>query len=78
VACPRHERPARVTDPALPDSCDLLLARHLAEVDAACGRLRADSEPAGRPVRVSPLLAGALGVALRAAEAERSAWSAAP
>ncbi|WP_371668822.1 FAD:protein FMN transferase [Streptomyces sp. NBC_00289] len=64
-----------VTDPALLNSCNLLLARHLAEVDAACSRFRADSELAalddagGRPVRVSPLLAEALGVALRAAEA---------
>ncbi|NNN35518.1 FAD:protein FMN transferase [Streptomyces sp. S3(2020)] len=64
-----------VTDPALLDSCNLLLARHLAEVDAACSRFRADSELAaldateGRPVRVSPLLAEALTVALRAAEA---------
>jgi thiamine biosynthesis lipoprotein ApbE len=63
-----------VTEPALLDSCDLLLARHLAEVDAACSRFRADSElaaldaTAGRPVRVSPLLAEALAVALRAAE----------
>ena len=64
-----------VTDPALLDSCNLLLARHLAEVDAACSRFRADSElvaldsAQGRPVRVSPLLAEALAVALRAAEA---------
>lgn len=64
-----------VTDPALLDSCNLLLARHLAEVDAACSRFRADSElvaldaAGGRPVRVSPLLAEALAVALRAAEA---------
>ncbi|MFJ9631004.1 FAD:protein FMN transferase [Streptomyces sp. NPDC091280] len=64
-----------VTDPALLDSCNLLLARHLAEVDAACSRFRADSElaaldaSAGRPVTVSPLLAEALAVALRAAEA---------
>ncbi|MCX5360368.1 FAD:protein FMN transferase [Streptomyces sp. NBC_00124] len=64
-----------VTDPALLDSCNLLLARHLAEVDAACSRFRADSElaaldgTAGRPVRVSPLLAEALTVALRTAEA---------
>jgi thiamine biosynthesis lipoprotein len=63
-----------VTDPALLDSCDLLLARHLAEVDAACSRFRADSElvaldsAEGRPVRVSPLLAEALAVALRVAE----------
>ncbi|MFJ9712356.1 FAD:protein FMN transferase [Streptomyces sp. NPDC101234] len=64
-----------VTDPALLDSCNLLLARQLAEVDAACSRFRTDSELAaldtahGRPVRVSPLLAEALAVALRAAEA---------
>ncbi|MEU2778208.1 FAD:protein FMN transferase [Streptomyces sp. NPDC007162] len=63
-----------VTDPALLDSCNLLLARQLAEVDAACSRFRADSELTaldtsdGRPVRVSPLLAEALAVALRAAE----------
>ncbi|MFG2552404.1 FAD:protein FMN transferase [Streptomyces sp. NPDC048581] len=64
-----------VTDPALLDSCNLLLARYLAEVDATCSRFRTDSELAalnaasGRPVRVSPLLAEALAVALRAAEA---------
>ncbi|WP_210592835.1 FAD:protein FMN transferase [Streptomyces sp. GESEQ-35] len=64
-----------VTDPALLDSCNLLLARHLAEVDTACSRFRTDSElsalddAAGRPVRVSPLLAEALSVALHAAEA---------
>ncbi|MEU9341725.1 FAD:protein FMN transferase [Streptomyces sp. NPDC048278] len=64
-----------VTDPALLDSCNLLLARQLAEVDAACSRFRTDSELAaldtahGRPVRVSPLLAEALAVALRAARA---------
>ncbi|MFD8220244.1 FAD:protein FMN transferase [Streptomyces sp. NPDC059697] len=63
------------TDPALLDSCNLLLARHLAEVDAACSRFRQDSElvaldqAQGRPVRVSPLLAEALAVALRAAAA---------
>ncbi|MEU6374811.1 FAD:protein FMN transferase [Streptomyces sp. NPDC046909] len=63
-----------VTDPALLDSCNLLLARHLAEVDAACSRFREDSElsaldaSAGRPIRVSPLLAEALAVSLRAAE----------
>ncbi|MDX2934346.1 FAD:protein FMN transferase [Streptomyces ipomoeae] len=63
------------TDPALLDSCNLLLARHLAEIDAACSRFRTDSELSalnaaeGRPVRVSPLLAEALAVALRAARA---------
>ncbi|MET8982841.1 FAD:protein FMN transferase [Streptomyces sp. NPDC004539] len=62
-----------VTDPALLDPCNLLLARHLAEVDAACSRFRPDSEltaldgTSGRPVRVSPLLAEALAVALKAA-----------
>ncbi|WP_200303414.1 FAD:protein FMN transferase [Streptomyces adelaidensis] len=64
-----------VTDPALLDSCNLLLVRHLAEVDAACSRFREDSELSalntaeGRPVKVSPLLAEALAVALRAARA---------
>ncbi|MEU9960826.1 FAD:protein FMN transferase [Streptomyces sp. NPDC050982] len=64
-----------VTDPALLDSCNLLLARQLAEVDAACSRFREDSElvaldsAGGRPVKVSPLLAEALAVALRAAAA---------
>ncbi|WP_371576554.1 FAD:protein FMN transferase [Streptomyces sp. NBC_01314] len=63
------------TDPALLDSCNLLLARHLAEVDATCSRFRADSELStlnaaeGRPVKVSPLLAEALAVALRGARA---------
>ncbi|BBC32560.1 hypothetical protein SGFS_038540 [Streptomyces graminofaciens] len=63
------------TDPALLDSCNLLLARHLAEVDGACSRFRDDSELSalnaadGRPVKVSPLLAEALAVALRAARA---------
>ncbi|MGW4229894.1 hypothetical protein ACWEF9_11520 [Streptomyces sp. NPDC004980] len=32
------------TDPALLGSCNLLLARYLAEVDAACSRFRQDSE----------------------------------
>ncbi|MFE7272636.1 FAD:protein FMN transferase [Streptomyces sp. NPDC057623] len=64
-----------VTDPVVLDSCNLLLARYLAEFDAACSRFRPDSEltalnaAAGRPVRVSPLLAEALAVALRAAGA---------
>ncbi|MER5276235.1 FAD:protein FMN transferase [Streptomyces sp. NPDC002809] len=63
------------TDPAALGSCRRLLARHLAEVDAACSRFRQDSElvavdnSAGRPVEVGPLLAEALAVALRAAEA---------
>jgi len=50
-----------------------LLTQDLAEVDAACSRFRADSEicnlraDGGRPARVSPLLAEAIAVALRAA-----------
>jgi thiamine biosynthesis lipoprotein len=56
-----------------------ILTEDLAALDAACSRFRADSEivaldgaPAGGrgrtgPVRISPLLAGALAVALRAA-----------
>jgi thiamine biosynthesis lipoprotein len=62
-----------VTDPD-----DLAAARHiltteLAGIDLACSRFRADSEvvrlevAGGRPVRVSPLLAAAIGVALDAA-----------
>jgi thiamine biosynthesis lipoprotein ApbE len=49
-----------------------LLAADLAEVDAACSRFRPDSElmsldAAAGPVQISPLLAEAIGVALRAA-----------
>lgn len=50
-----------------------MLAEELAAIDQACSRFRADSEisrlheSAGRPVRVSPLLAEALAVALAAA-----------
>jgi thiamine biosynthesis lipoprotein len=67
-----------VTEPgALEPACRMLRA-DLAAVDAACSRFRADSEivaldrvPQWRgrtgPVKVSPLLAEALGVALRAA-----------
>ena len=50
-----------------------LLTADLAEVDAACSRFRADSEicalrtAKGRPARISPLLAEAIEVALRAA-----------
>jgi thiamine biosynthesis lipoprotein len=69
-----------VTEPgALEPACRMLRA-DLAAVDAACSRFRADSEivaldrvPQWRgrtgPVQVSPLLAEALGVALRAARA---------
>ena len=65
-----------VTDPAaLPAARDLLTAE-LAAVDAACSTFRDDSELAAvnaaarqhGPVRVSPLLAGAIAAALRAAE----------
>jgi thiamine biosynthesis lipoprotein ApbE len=62
-----------VTDPRCLDQARRLLADDLAEVDAACSRFRADSEirtlrtPGGRPARVSPLLAEAIEVALRAA-----------
>ncbi|MEN3361771.1 MAG: FAD:protein transferase [Mycobacteriales bacterium] len=51
-----------------------LLRAELADLDLACSRFRADSElmrvnaAAGRRVAVSPLLAGAIAVALRAAE----------
>ena len=62
-----------VTDPRCLDQARRLLADDLAEVDAACSRFRADSEiralrtPGGHPARVSPLLAEAIEVALRAA-----------
>jgi thiamine biosynthesis lipoprotein ApbE len=67
-----------VTEPAALQPACRTLHTHLAELDAACSRFRADSEIAaldraprahGRtgPVKVSPLLAEALGVALRAA-----------
>ena len=63
-----------VTGPgALGQAHDLLTAE-LAAVDLACSRFRADSElwrvnhAGGRPVCVSPLLAQAIAVALRAAE----------
>ena len=51
-----------------------MLEADLAELDAACSRFRADSELValdgadGRPVQLSPLLTGAVAVALRAAE----------
>jgi len=49
-----------------------MLEADLAEVDAACSRFRPDSELSslprdGRPVTISPLLAEAVGAALRAA-----------
>ncbi|MGH3194327.1 MAG: FAD:protein FMN transferase, partial [Streptosporangiaceae bacterium] len=62
-----------VTEPQCLDKGRRLLTADLAEVDAACSRFRADSEicalraASGRPALVSPLLAEAIEVALRAA-----------
>jgi thiamine biosynthesis lipoprotein len=61
-----------VTEPARLDQARQLLTADLAEVDAACSRFRPDSElcslnSSGRPTEVSPLLAEAIAVALRAA-----------
>jgi thiamine biosynthesis lipoprotein len=60
-----------VTEPQCLDRARRWLETDLAEVDAACSRFRPDSEiralPGGRPTRVSPLLAEAIAVALRAA-----------
>lgn len=65
-----------VTDPMALPAAGKLLTAELAAVDAACSTFRDDSElvavnAAARqdgPVRVSPLLAEAIGAALRAAE----------
>ena len=63
-----------VTDRAALEAARSMLAADLADLDAACSRFRADSELAaldraqGLPVRLSPLLANAVAVALRAAE----------
>jgi thiamine biosynthesis lipoprotein ApbE len=63
-----------VTESAALDPARAMLAADLADLDAACSRFRPDSElarldqAAGRPTPVSPLLAGAIAVALRAAE----------
>ena len=60
-----------VTEPAHLDQARQLLTADLADVDLACSRFRPDSEicslRGGRPERVSPLLAEAVAVALRAA-----------
>ncbi len=60
-----------VTDPDALAEARRLLTRDLAEVDAACSRFRADSEicalEGGRTAKISPLLAEAIAVALRAA-----------
>jgi thiamine biosynthesis lipoprotein len=64
-----------VTDPGALRVAERALRRVLAEVDQACSRFRADSEVsmvcqrAGKASPVSPLLADALAVALRAAAA---------
>ncbi len=63
-----------VTDPARLDPARQLLAADLSALDLACSRFRPDSElalaerAAGTPVHVSPVLADAVAVALRAAE----------
>jgi thiamine biosynthesis lipoprotein ApbE len=66
-----------VTDPVLLPAARELLAAEIAVADAACSSFREDSELAavnatarrrGGPVRVSPLLADAIGAALLAAE----------
>ena len=62
-----------VTEAAALDPARAMLAADLAGLDAACSRFRPDSElagldqSAGRPTLVSPLLAEAIAVALRAA-----------
>jgi thiamine biosynthesis lipoprotein len=62
-----------VTDPSCLNEARHLLTADLEQVDMACSRFRADSEiralrtAQGRPVLVSPLLAEAIAVALRAA-----------
>jgi len=61
------------TDPAALEQAYAVLTAELAAVDAACSRFRRDAElwrvnhARGRPVRVGPLLAQALEVALAAA-----------
>ncbi|HYM46817.1 MAG TPA: FAD:protein FMN transferase [Solirubrobacteraceae bacterium] len=64
----------RLTDPRALDRARAAVERELEQIDRACSRFRADSEivrvnaGGGRAVRVSPLLAEALALALRAAE----------
>lgn len=62
-----------LTDATLLEPAREIAYRKLAAVDVACSRFRDDSElatlPAGRPVKVSPLLASLVGAALEAAEA---------
>ena len=63
-----------VTDAAALSEAHNLLVEDLAAIDRACSRFRDDSElvranaSAGTPVRIGPLLAGALRVALDAAK----------
>lgn len=64
-----------VTDPAALTDARTLVTAHLAAVDSAASRFRADSEVSrlastgtGRPVRVSALLAELVGTALEAAD----------
>lgn len=63
----------RVTDPRTLDRARVAVQREVQDIDLACSRFRSDSEitrvnaGAGRPVRVSGLLAEALELALRAA-----------
>ena len=61
-----------MTEPSRLDHARQRLTADLAEVDAACSRFRPDSElcslnSSGRPAELSPLLAEAIAVALRAA-----------
>jgi thiamine biosynthesis lipoprotein ApbE len=61
-----------VTEPSHLDQARQLLTADLADVDVACSRFRLDSElcslnSTGRPTEISPLLAEAIAVALRAA-----------
>ena len=64
----------RLSDPTALAPARTVIERELAAIDRACSRFRPDSElmrvnrGAGRPVKVGPLLIGALEVALRAAE----------
>ncbi len=63
-----------VTEPGALAAARSMLEADLADLDVACSRFRADSElvaldhAGGRAVRLSPLLASAVAVALRAAE----------
>jgi thiamine biosynthesis lipoprotein ApbE len=63
-----------VTDPADLDAASCVVADELVAIDLACSRFRDDSElmrlgdGTGRPTMISPLLAEALSVALRAAD----------